>query len=135
MKRLWVAVCLSAGCATLVYGQFAEPAPIAAVANSTSDSFTAALPPAAAGPAVEESTGLREQFIEQMRRKAELMTDAELKTAIDESSRDVREREAALRLAEIKRLLTDFVQEHEFTKAAQEAGRMLSATDGSFRPL
>jgi hypothetical protein len=138
MKRFWITVCLFSGGATLVYGQLREPVPIAAVGNQPTDPVAAAEPATAeqrdaAQPAVEESSGLRQQFVERMQRKAALMSEEELKAAISSTDIDIREREAAQRLLEIKTLLTEFASEYESTKAAQEARRMFS--DGAFRPL
>ncbi|MFO1092971.1 MAG: hypothetical protein U0992_06615 [Planctomycetaceae bacterium] len=68
---------------------------------------------------------LREQYVEQQRAKAALMSDEELKSALGETAKEVRELEAKKHVQQISEALAAVVKKYEGTHAAAVAEQML----------
>lgn len=72
---------------------------------------------------------LRSQYLEQVQRKAALMSEEQLREAVETAAREIRELEAHQQLSGAKRILEQLVRTHEGTEAAQAAARMLDTAE------
>ena len=79
------------------------------------------------------SLGIRQQYVELLRRKAELMSEERIAEAISQLKTEISHREAAQKLETITDELHTLVESHPQTRAAERAKRMLAVPDLLFQ--
>lgn len=83
-----------------------------------------------ADAAIEEagtgSLGIRQQYVELLRKKAELMSEEEITGELDRLKSDITELEASRALESITRQLQELIDSHPQTAAARRAQQMLA---------
>jgi hypothetical protein len=77
----------------------------------------------------EPNRHLREQVLERLKAKVELMSDEELQKALEETNKDIRAKEAAKQLNECIESMRNIVEKYEGTSAATTSKRLLDALD------
>lgn len=73
-----------------------------------------------------EAPSLRDEYVELLRRKAELMSDEEIAESLEQLQGDIAELEATRRLQAITDELRELVESHPETAAARRAEAMLA---------
>jgi len=77
-----------------------------------------------------EGAALRRHYVERLKAKAELMSDEEIKAALETTDGEIRALEAESRLTDASEILTSIVKEYEGTNAAHFAKQMLAVYGG-----
>jgi len=92
----------------------------------------------AAAPGVASATApltpLQQRFIDLATKKARLMTEEQLQQSVNQFDREVEELNAWSKIEESKRLLSDIVDKHPQTPAAEAARSALKVIENRSRP-
>lgn len=83
----------------------------------------------------QASDALREHYVEQQRAKAALMSDEEIKAALGETAKEVRELEAKKHVQEISDALAAVAKKYDGTHAASVAEQMIQTYHNGARPV